>query len=261
MSPSWIRHGWRAAAIAAAAITFAACGSTAEYERTPEAEATARASQPTPAGSAAALPPAPQAPPLLEVSAPSDRDLLRPVSKRHALGEGYQPPDLVTLPASLVAPGYPERQLRREAAGALAAMVAAAARDGLELRVVSAYRSYSEQVVVHQRLAERAGDAEASRRSAPPGHSEHQLGTTVDISGRSAQWRLTRRLGEMPEGRWLAARAYEYGFALSYPEGAEAVTGYLYEPWHLRYIGRGHAARWHESGLTLVEYLEALDPE
>ncbi len=181
------------------------------------------------------------------------------MSKRHALDPDYEPPDLVALHTSLVAPGYPERRLRAEAAEALGAMLAAAGREGLQLRVVSAYRSYEEQELVHGRLAGRHGEAEASRRSAPPGHSEHQLGTTVDVSGPSVQWRLTRQLGETPEGRWLVERAHEFGFALSYPDGAEAVTGYVYEPWHLRYVGVEHATTWRASGLTLIEYLEALD--
>jgi len=194
----------------------------------------------------------------IHVNAPVDRDLLRLVSRQHALGEEYVPPDLVTLPSALVVPGYPPRQLRREAADALAALVAAGARDGVELRVASAYRSFEEQVVVHQRHVDRRGAEEASRRSAPPGYSEHQLGTTVDITARSVDWRLTHRLADAPEGQWLAEHAYEYGFALSYPEGAEAMTGYVYEPWHLGYVGHDHAIAWRQSGLTLIEYLKGL---
>lgn len=239
-----------------ASVVLAACGSVTE-EAPPSTAPPATNSQTPTITATADGPPIPPDSLSLALDGRAS-DLLRPVSKQHALGDAYEPPDLVTLPASLVVPGYPERRLRAEAADALGAMIAAAGRDGLQLRVVSAYRSYEEQEVVHRRHVERRGEAEASRRSAPPGHSEHQLGTTVDLSALSLQWRLSRQLAEAPEGRWLAAHAHEYGFALSYPEDAEAITGYVHEPWHLRYVGVDHAATWRASGLTLIEYLEGL---
>jgi D-alanyl-D-alanine carboxypeptidase len=91
--------------------------------------------------------------------------------------------------------------------------------------------------------------------SARPGHSEHQLGTTADISNADVGYRLTEEFGETPAGRWLAENAWRYGFVLSYPEGAEAVTGYKYEPWHFRWVGEAAAAAVRDSGLTLHEWL------
>ncbi|NLA46732.1 MAG: M15 family metallopeptidase, partial [Firmicutes bacterium] len=94
----------------------------------------------------------------------------------------------------------------------------------------------------------------ANRFSARPGQSEHQLGTTVDFGGTSADW--TTGFANTKQGKWLLNNAHLYGFALSYPEGKESVTGYIYEPWHFRYIGVAVAKEWKESGLVLCEFLK-----
>ena len=180
------------------------------------------------------------------------------LSRTDALPSGYVPDDLVLLDASLLAPGYGGLRLVAPAAQALAEMLRAAAGDGVILRTVSAYRSFEEQSVIHQRAVERSGTERAERISAKPGHSEHQLGTTVDLSAASVAWRLSASLATTAEGAWLDAHAHEYGFALSYPAGAEDVTGYAFEPWHARYIGRDHAARWKSGGQPLITYLRTL---
>ena len=203
-----------------------------------------------PVTSSTAAPVAPVSPRTVE-----ERALLRVVSKQAPLGAAYVPAELVGLPEPAVSPGLGTLQLTRPASEALLAMQVAARAAGLDVRVQSAYRSFEVQQQVHGALAARLGEPEASRRSAPPGYSEHQLGTVVDLTTASVGWGLNARFAATAEGLWLAANAPTFGFALSYPEGAEAVTGYVYEPWHLRFIGSSRAAEWQRSGVTLVEYL------
>lgn len=180
-------------------------------------------------------------------------DILVPVDKEHALAPDCAPPDLVALPAELTDGGT--HLLRREAAEALARMLAAARAEGHRLYVVSAYRSYEQQVQTYQYWVSVLGEAEAQRTSARPGHSEHQLGTTVDLSSDAVGGQLVQEFGATPEGKWLEANAWRFGYALSYPDGQEAATGYAYEPWHWRYVGPEAAARWKQSGMTLRESL------
>ena len=111
----------------------------------------------------------------------------------------------------------------------------AAEEDGITLDIRSAYRSYSTQKWLFNDYASRHGEEEANRFSARPGQSEHQLGTAVDFGGTSVDF--TAAFGETDRGRWLAENAHKYGFALSYPQNKEHITGYIYEPWHFRYIG------------------------
>ncbi len=124
-----------------------------------------------------------------------------------------------------------------------------AAKEGLFINFMSGFRSYSEQVNVYEGWVKIYGD-EADRVSARPGHSEHQLGLAIDVNETSFDF------AESAEGMWLAENCYKYGFILRYPSfESEAVTGYMYEPWHIRYLGEENAYYVHFSGLTLEEYL------
>lgn len=176
------------------------------------------------------------------------------VDKQHGLSADYVPGDLVSLPAAYLAPGF-SASLRAGALAALTAMLDTAAAAGYNIRVRSGYRSYAEQQVTFQYWVDTLGYEEAVRVSAMPGHSEHQLGTAADLTTAEVGWELVEEFGSTSAGRWLAAHAHEYGFALSYPDGAEPITGYSYEPWHFRYIGEEEAVRWKASGLTLNQYL------
>lgn len=147
----------------------------------------------------------------------------------HALPRGYEPPDLVTVRIG----GQPVR-LRAFVAQPLRAMLDAARRDGVIISINSAYRSFAEQ----QRLAhDHAGQEDLVAR---PGHSEHQLGTAVDLAGGHA---------------WLAENAWRHGFVVSYPPGRSAWSCYRAEPWHLRYFGVERAAAMRSSGLSPREWL------
>ncbi|HEY8491738.1 MAG TPA: M15 family metallopeptidase [Dehalococcoidia bacterium] len=215
---------------------------------------------PTAGGAATAAPsatpvPEPTAAPSVVPVRRDPLDLLVLVDKTHALPAGFEPPDLVALPQEWWSPNFGGHTLRQEAAAALVQLLQAARTAGFEVRVSSAYRSYQEQERTFQYWVSVLGLEEAQRSSARPGHSEHQLGTAVDLTSAAVDWQLVETFGATPEGRWLADHAHEYGFALSYPAGAEAVTGYVYEPWHFRYVGREAARQWRESGLTLTEFL------
>jgi len=182
-------------------------------------------------------------------------DILVPVDKERALAPDCAPSDLVALPEEVVVSG--PQYLRAEAAEALLRMLRDASEAGHDIRVTSAYRSYEEQTWTFEYWVQQLGEAEARRTSAEPGHSEHQLGTTVDLSTAEIGYALTPAFGDTPAGRWLAENAWRYGFVMSYPDGSEPVTGYAYEPWHWRYVGVGVAAEIRELGVLSVQYLRA----
>ena len=138
----------------------------------------------------------------------------------------------------------------------LKAMASAARAAGARLAVQSAYRSYSNQKATFDYWVRVDGYATAIKESARAGHSEHQLGTTLDFRSYSggapwdhSDWATTKA------GAWLKANAWKYGFIMSYPKGKSSVTCYAYEPWHYRYVGKEVAAKVRASGLTLREYL------
>lgn len=140
--------------------------------------------------------------------------------------------------------------LRPEAAAALEDLRAEAAAAGHHLTVLSGYRSYGRQQQVYAGWVSHHGSAEAADRiSARPGHSEHQTGLAVDLGdAASPDCDLDACFGTTPAGRWVAAHAHEHGFVVRYPEGAEQVTGFSAEPWHLRWLGAEAAAQVHAGG-------------
>lgn len=136
-----------------------------------------------------------------------------------------------------------------EAKAALDKMFDDAAKEGIKLWVASGYRSYSHQNSLYNNYVARDGAAAADRYSARPGHSEHQTGLAFDVN------RLDISFGESREGKWISANGWKYGFILRYMKETEELTGYMYEPWHIRYLGTDAAKRVYESGLCLEEYL------
>jgi D-alanyl-D-alanine carboxypeptidase len=171
------------------------------------------------------------------------------------LSTRYAPRDLV--PTSRAGLGGSHR-VRAFVVDDLRAMAAAARRAGAPLAIVSAYRRYSTQVSVFGSWSRLIGRPAALLVSARPGHSEHQLGTTIDFTnlGGGKPWRV-RDWGWTKAGAWLARNAWKYGFVMSYPKGKTTVTCYTYEPWHYRYVGRRLAKQVHDSQLTLREFLWA----
>ncbi|MBI1289742.1 hypothetical protein GC173_00665 [bacterium] len=146
--------------------------------------------------------------------------------------ETYVPPDLQTIPSRYT---VQSASLRAEAAQSLMRMLDAALVDGVDIRAGSSYRSWTSQRTIYGNAV--AADGRNQRYSAPPGHSEHQLGTTVDFSDPSQAHYLVQSFVDTPQYAWMAANAWRYGWRQSYRPDTESVTGYIEEPWHWRYIG------------------------
>ena len=179
------------------------------------------------------------------------------VNKQRSLPDGYEPKDLVEPNVKFSFDGANEKRfMRKEAAEALEKLFARAESEDIELRAVSGYRSYARQKVIFANNVRTKGEKEASRVSSVPGNSEHQTGLSIDVSSPSVDNTLEQSFGETTEGKWLAEHAPEYGFVIRYPEGAEDKTGYIYEPWHIRYVGTDVAPDLANSKLTVEEYFD-----
>jgi D-alanyl-D-alanine carboxypeptidase len=175
------------------------------------------------------------------------------VDRAHRLPDTFVPPDLVEVSQA----GFTARdQVRAIVIPDLAALRTAAEANSTPIVVVSAYRSFSYQQSLFDDSVADVGQGEAELHTARAGHSEHQLGTAIDVLDPGAG-ELTTAFAATPAGRWLAAHAHEFGFVVSYPEGARDRSCFEFEPWHLRYVGRELAAQIHESGLTPREWLLA----
>lgn len=145
-----------------------------------------------------------------------------------------------------------------EAGEALAHLFDAAYTEAeLTLYGVSAYRSYARQYTIYATNLATQGIAHTNRYSAAPGRSEHQTGLAIDISCASEGFGLEDTFADTPEGIWVAGNAHRFGFILRYPKDKEHITGYNYEPWHIRYVGTELAGYLYETGLTLDEYYGA----
>ncbi len=182
--------------------------------------------------------------------------LLRLVNKQNGLPWDYVP-ELREVNV-LHKKGIATQQMVPEAADALEEMFSAAEQDGIILAAVSGYRSYSAQKLIYNRKVEERGSA-ASLTSAPPGHSEHQLGLAMDVSSASISYRLNAAFADTKEGQWLAAHCAEYGFIIRYKKEWTDITGYKREPWHVRYIGREHARLVTELNVPYETYLAYLE--
>ena len=165
-----------------------------------------------------------------------DRYLRALVDKKHSLPTGYAPADLVALTEGSYRVSRSGLTLRRAAATALDEMAKAARADGVTLVASSTYRSYDYQTQVYNRNVREMGQAAADRESAKPGHSQHQTGLVVDFGSIDDSFAATAA------GRWMKSNASRFGWSLSFPDGYEAVTGYRWESWHYRYVGKPLAA-------------------
>lgn len=193
------------------------------------------------------------------VANPADVAVL--VNKTNKLPDSYKPQDLID-------PNVPftfkekleKRKMRKEAAAALEKLFEAAKKDNLPLAGVSAYRSHETQKTVYNRYVQKDGEAAANKYSAKPGHSEHETGLAIDVAGSSGKCAAQDCFGATKEAKWLAEHAADYGFIIRYPEGKEGITGYQYEPWHLRYVGVDTAKAIVKQGVTLEEYVKNAVP-
>ena len=146
--------------------------------------------------------------------------------------------------------------MRPEAAAALEELFAGAAEDGVTLYATSGFRSYSTQKAIFERKLDQMSEKAANATVAKPGYSEHQTGLAMDVEGHSSLGSgLVQDFGETPEGIWLAQNCHKYGYIIRYPKGKTDITGYAYEPWHIRYVGTDAAAEIAELGITFEEYI------
>ncbi|MFI7582640.1 D-alanyl-D-alanine carboxypeptidase family protein [Kocuria sp. M1N1S27] len=144
--------------------------------------------------------------------------------------------------------------MRADAAAAFRRMQADAARDGAPMTPISGYRSYATQRDLYRHYVSLYGQAQADLISARPGHSEHQTGLVMDIGDPSGECGLQQCFADTPAGAWARAHAHEYGFVVRYPPGRTATTGYAYEPWHLRYVGRHVSTGMARHGIPTLEH-------
>lgn len=166
------------------------------------------------------------------------------VNKKHALQpSSYQPSDLVTVGGQKVS---------SKMSTSLQGMISDASTQGVKLRVVSGYRSYSYQTSLYNSYVASDGVEKADTYSARPGHSEHQTGLAADIGGVHG-CDVQQCFGNTPEGRWLEGNAHKYGFLIRYTQSNQSVTGYEAEPWHVRFVGKELVDEMDKQNTTTLE--------
>lgn len=167
-------------------------------------------------------------------------------NKKRPLPDTFVPPNLTSVGNS--------QQIQAEAATALDQLTTAAGKNQVALRALSGYRSFNTQKTLYNSYVMNDGQANADTYSARPGHSEHQTGLAIDLGNGSGQCDLEICFADTPGGKWLATNAHTYGFIIRYPDGKTDITGYQYEPWHLRYVGVDLANELYNKQQTMEEF-------
>lgn len=176
------------------------------------------------------------------------------VNKKNPVGEQYKPDNLVIPNVKFSEAGVLEKKhMNYTAAYFLKLLFKAAEEENIHLVAVSGYRSYNRQKVLYNNYVRQHGQEATDRFSAKPGYSEHQTGLAMDVSAKSVGYGLVTAFGNTKEGQWLAHHAHEYGFIIRYPQDKEHITGYMYEPWHIRYVGKELATYLYINQVTLEE--------
>lgn len=149
--------------------------------------------------------------------------------------------------------------LKKEAEGELENLINDAKKENLDIIISSGFRDYDTQDMLLKNNMIQTGK-KFSSSVAKPGYSEHQLGTAVDLTSKSISYAsASLKFANTKEAEWLEQNSYKYGFIESYPKNKKSVTGYIYEPWHYRYIGIENALEIHNSGQTINEFLKQQD--
>lgn len=188
----------------------------------------------------------------MEVAMP-DKDIsgsLFLVNRGHVISEDYVPQVRTVEVIGM------KQSMRADAAAALEEMFKAAKAEKAALSSVSGYRSYAKQKTIYARKQQTVDEATADSLVALPGTSEHQLGMAMDVAKANGS-QLNSGFGKTKPGKWVAENAYRFGFIVRYQEGKESITGYAFEPWHIRYVGREHAKAIFESGEPMEVYISA----
>ena len=180
----------------------------------------------------------------------TSKDTLMIVNKHYKIDDNYKPNNLVTV---LAEHGYPNK-IRADVYEEFKKMYNAAKSDNVSIFIASPYRSYSDQNALYTYYVNTDGKKNADTYSARPGFSEHHTGLAMDLI---PQYGLDLDTFENSDGfNWMQENAYKYGFILRYPKDKEYITGYIYEPWHYRYVGISAATAIKNEGLTFEEYYE-----
>lgn len=184
-------------------------------------------------------------------------DILVLVNKERYLDSDYKPNDLVVPDVRFSFDGEHEKKhMRKEAAEALERLFGQAQEEGIYIFALSGYRSYNTQKWLFENKANKVGEEAANKLVARPGESEHQTGLAMDITSQSVQFDLKEEFSETEEGRWVRDNAHKFGFIIRFTKDKEHVTGYNYEPWHLRYVGKKAAGEIYNKGIVLEEYFK-----
>jgi zinc D-Ala-D-Ala carboxypeptidase len=185
-----------------------------------------------------------------------NQEMLILVNKQNGLSPNYKPEDLTKV--NEYAPGRDEstRYMRKEASDSINLMLADAKELGLDIVITTAFRGYNLQKIIFENNVLKSGSIEeANKTSAKPGESEHQTGLAADLSSSKINYELNTSFGELEEGKWISQNAWEYGFILRYQADKFEITGYNYEPWHIRYVGKEFAKYIYDNNLTLEEFI------
>lgn len=184
---------------------------------------------------------------IIEIKNPND--LLVLVNKNNRLRDDFIPNDLIKLDINY---SYDNKYLKKIAAKSFYKLSKDADKNGYRIIIVSGYRSYTYQDKLFNYYVHEKGINYALMCSAKPGHSEHQTGLAIDVEGSNYDYNLFE---EAKEFKWMVQNAHKYGFILRYPKGKEQITGFKYEPWHYRYVGKKVANYIYKNNLTFEEYM------
>ena len=172
------------------------------------------------------------------------------VNRQHKVSENYTPDVRVVNATGM------KQSMREDAATALEEMFAAAKAEKVGLSTVSGYRSYTKQQTIYSRKQKSAGQTTANLLVALPGSSEHQMGMAMDLAQKGGS-QLNAGFGSTKAGQWVNANAWKFGFIVRYPKDQTEITGYAFEPWHVRYVGKAFAKAVFDSGDVLETYVSA----
>lgn len=184
---------------------------------------------------------------IIEIKNPND--LLVLVNKNNRLRDDFIPNDLIKLDINY---SYDNKYLKKIAAKSFYKLSKDADKNGYRIIIVSGYRSYTYQDKLFNYYVHEKGINYALMCSAKPGHSEHQTGLAIDVEGSNYDYNLFEKAKEF---KWMVQNAHKYGFILRYPKGKEQITGFKYEPWHYRYVGKKVANYIYKNNLTFEEYM------
>ena len=180
------------------------------------------------------------------------------VNRQNRLDKAYIPKDLEYID-TVVDVADEKKFMRKECCYYLRKMFNSAIKEGIELVGISGFRSYNRQKQIYENSIIRKGFEYTNKYIAYPGCSEHQSGLAIDISCKSMNFELEEIFAKTKEGVWLKNHVQNFGFIIRYPMGYEHVTGYEYEPWHIRYIGVEHALNMQRLDIcTFEEYLDVI---